>query len=130
MDDQIEEGKKTSSEVAEDDLRTTFRTIDIIGRHMPGENTDHQKANAVARNILHEDLGYFGEPESSYRLDEKTRDRLIAHARQDASNSMTLIMDLSNHIQTIENKTRWIRWMVAINLVLTIILVGDFMEAW
>ena len=40
--------------------------------------------NVLARNILHEELGYFKDSRNiSYDLDDEIRDRLIAHARQD-----------------------------------------------
>ena len=41
---------------------------------------------AMARNILRDDLGEFEDSTGfTYDVDEPTRDRLIAHARQDAA---------------------------------------------
>jgi hypothetical protein len=49
----------------------------------------------IARNVLHEELGYIGERREPYHFDEETRDILIAHSRQDAAhalrNSMTIL---------------------------------------
>ena len=125
MDDQIEEGVKTTDELAEEDL---IRRLKLIEK-LDGKSDIKHRSMTIARNVLHEDLGHFGEPESSYHLDEKTRDRLIAHARQDAANSMCLIGDLLENIQTLEGRVRWITTTVVINLVLTIILVVGFMES-
>ncbi|TCU16325.1 hypothetical protein [Rhizobium sullae] len=38
---------------------------------------------AIARNILHEELGQFEGSLTIYNLDDATRDRLIAHAGQE-----------------------------------------------
>ena len=47
-----------------------------------------QANNAVARNVLDIDLGKFGVDDySSYNLDQSKRDRLLAHARQDAASA-------------------------------------------
>ncbi len=51
---------------------------------------DFTKRASIARFTLGGDLGeHTGAWESHYDLDEPTRDRLIAHARQDASHAVT-----------------------------------------
>jgi hypothetical protein len=46
---------------------------------------------ALGRNVLREELGEFGDWEgASYALDQATRDRLLAHAREDAAASAAM----------------------------------------
>jgi hypothetical protein len=50
--------------------------------------TDEEIDAARARNILHEELGYFEGDLPRYGLDDATRDRLLAHIRQDVAHSV------------------------------------------
>jgi hypothetical protein len=57
----------------------------------------------VARNILNEDLGNFsGSYLTNYALDDETRDRLIAHARQDAAHAVVLCSRLSRELRVLK----------------------------
>ena len=48
-----------------------------------------EKINAaLARHVLHEDLGHYDIPRATYNLNDKTRDILLAHARQDAAHAV------------------------------------------
>jgi len=65
---------------------------DLWAHRALGEKGDSPKNNQIARTILLDDLGMsgYGHAEGelrfpSYDLDAETRDRLIAHARQDAA---------------------------------------------
>ena len=52
------------------------------------------KLNAISANILHDDLGEFSDSvEFDYHLDDTTRDRLIAHGRQDAAMAYLMATD-------------------------------------
>ncbi|CCV06714.1 conserved hypothetical protein [Mesorhizobium metallidurans STM 2683] len=70
----------------------------------------------VARNILHEELGYFSDVQTSYSLDEETRDRLIAHGRQDAAHALT------NTIALMESQAsrRWTNRLLLIAVALLV----------
>lgn len=49
-------------------------------------SVDQRRWEARARNVLHDDLGYFDDSgKVDYDLDQPTRDRLLAHARQDVA---------------------------------------------
>jgi len=43
---------------------------------------------AIARNVLHEEIGLYADAQPTYHLDQETRDRLLAHARQDAAHAL------------------------------------------
>lgn len=54
-----------------------------------GDDTRAARNAATARNVLHEELGFFGEWDGAkYDLDDQVRDRLLAHTRQDAAHAV------------------------------------------
>lgn len=55
----------------------------------------------LAENILHKELGYFSDPLAEYSLDQETRDRLLAHARQDAAHALIIALRLSNEVKVL-----------------------------
>ena len=69
-----------AEKLAEKALRARLHLIRQID---PGD--DIGANHATARNVLHEELGQFGTPSMSYALDDRTRDILLVHARQDAA---------------------------------------------
>lgn len=73
---------------------------------------------SFARNILHEDLGYIGDDtQTCYHLDEDTRDRLIAHARQDAALACVSITGIRKEIRTLK-LLLWLVVAIGIGLLL------------
>jgi hypothetical protein len=54
----------------------------------PGEDKQRLEDQLLAQNILHADLGHFSDPPPDYVLGEAVRDRLLAHARQDAAHAL------------------------------------------
>jgi len=79
----VSNSKERTGRTAKDDLRMSLMALKEIGECRPSSVNA-----ATARNVLHEDLGRFGDPNQHYSLDDDTRDRLIAHARQDASHAV------------------------------------------
>jgi hypothetical protein len=67
---------------ATDALRMQLRAMKEIGANQEAFDA------ATARNVLHEDLGYYRSKSTEYALDEATRDKLLAHARQDAAHAV------------------------------------------
>ncbi|WP_108462257.1 hypothetical protein [Devosia naphthalenivorans] len=63
-------------------LRMQLRAMKELGAGQPEIDA------ATARNVLHEDLGYFRSKSADYSLDQDTRDKLLAHARQDAAHAV------------------------------------------
>jgi hypothetical protein len=65
----------------------------------PGDNWDNY---AVARDVLHGELGLNGEPaQHEYYLDQATRDTLLTHGRQDAAHALCntkSLLDLNGKI--------------------------------
>lgn len=58
---------------------------------------------AVAKHSLDDDLGYFSDSyDFSYDLDDKTRDRLIANARQDAAHALIVSIRNSRDLRLVQ----------------------------
>jgi hypothetical protein len=73
-------GMETTREAARSEIRS---------RREVGQHGHHVVNGAVARETLNQDLGYHSDSVNhAYGLDDPTRDRLIAHARQDAAHAM------------------------------------------
>lgn len=63
--------------------------------------------NVTARNVLHQDLGRYAGRHTKYDLDEETRDRLIAHTRQDAAQALLNTVTLMKEMRKLK------RWFAA-----------------
>lgn len=59
---------------------------------------------ATARNVLHEDLGYFRSKSTEYVLDEATRDKLLAHARQDAAHAVYAALTAAREVKKLRHQ--------------------------
>jgi hypothetical protein len=74
-------------------LRAQLRFI----KEMGGDQSERDAA--IARNVLHEDLGYYDKRQFIYDLDEATRDRLITHARQDAAHAVISVSSIQKQLR-------------------------------
>src|ERR1700730_16922244 len=60
--------------------------------------TGENKANyLVAKNVLNEEMGGYGEYTVEYQLGQKTRDVLLVHGRQDAAHALCNTTSLLEH---------------------------------
>lgn len=80
-----------------------------------GASQDNLDA-ATAQNVLHEDLGYFATKSAEYDLDQTTRDKLLAHARQDAAHAVCAAT-------TVAKEVRRLRGVMAAMVFVTLLLV-------
>lgn len=78
---------------AEDALRAQIR---VMRQMRAGQDAIDAK---TAQNVLHEDLGYFSSKTAAYDLDPPTRDKLLAHARQDASHAVYASMTVAREVR-------------------------------
>jgi hypothetical protein len=69
------------------------------------KDTGWKDANAlngvVARSVLHEDLGRFKGRLHAYNLNDDARDRLLAHARQDAAHALCNTSSLLDQVKVL-----------------------------
>ncbi|NKK58783.1 hypothetical protein GFM44_23070 [Rhizobium leguminosarum bv. viciae] len=99
-------------QTAEADLKVRLDAIRSLGGDQAAVDA------AIARNILHEELGQFeGSSLPTYGLDDATRDRLIAHARQDAAHAIM-------GIGTLTKEVRDLRRLISVVVVLLVVLIA------
>ena len=98
---------------ASEDLRARLGTIRAI-------QCDDLAAidAATARNILHEELGYFSDPQTGYNLDESTRNRLMAHTRQDAAHAVLSLATLTLDVRKVGRDVRTIKRLAWVAVIL------------
>ena len=66
--------------------------------------------SALSKNVLHDDLGYYSDSADTnaiYNLSDETRDRLIAHSRQDAAMVYSQCTDIYHNAN---EANKWSQW--------------------
>jgi hypothetical protein len=53
-----------------------------------GSTSEHQANYLIAKNVADEEMGRYGEHPLEYFLQQKTKDTLLAHGRQDAAHAL------------------------------------------
>ncbi|MBY5768570.1 hypothetical protein HFN63_00285 [Rhizobium leguminosarum] len=96
-------------QTAEQDLQARLQAIRTVGGGQAEVDA------TIARNILHEDLGHFDGQLTIYHLDDATRDRLIAHSRQDAALAVL-------NVGTLTKEVRGLRRLILAVVMLLVIL--------
>lgn len=89
-------GMSIQDMTAEENLALSLRAVRDLGGGQEALDA------ATARNILHEELGYFKSKSTDYTLDEVTRDRLLAHARQDAAHALIATLTTGRNVKNLE----------------------------
>lgn len=104
---------------AEEALRSSLNAQRSMGRK--GEHWDNY---ATARNVLHEELGMYGSPTSSYQLNEQTRDVLLAHGRQDSAHALCNTKSILDSNLKLSSQLRLLNFtgLIAIGLLAAIVL--------
>ena len=84
--------------------------------------------------MLDEDLGLYSDPPRYYDLDQETRDRLLAHARQDAAHALINTGDILNQLAIIARRSRNVSIAAAILFLLAVLFLvaalGSFWVMW
>ena len=82
-----------SSEEAEKDFQQRTRIHQSVDQAVGGNGwiAEDRNNTSLGQNILREEIGYFGTWDGArYNLDQETRDRLLAHIRQDVASSFAM----------------------------------------
>ncbi len=82
-------------------IQSTIKARRAIG--LKGESWDNQ---AIARDILFDELGYNQADRPNYHLDEQTKDILLAHARQDSSHALSNTISLLERVERLDRTVR------------------------
>jgi hypothetical protein len=121
------EVKKTSQDLAEEDLNLTTQIIRDVAKvsGQTGAVLQSKINAAVARNILREETGFFGEETDFpfYGLDDETRDRLLAHCRQDTAHALTNTVTLMKVADVIKRSLKTIKvYLIILTLAVAILI--------
>lgn len=85
-----------------EDLNSRLKAIDDLP--FSKKSKHRGKLDATSANILQDDLGQFSDSiKFDYHLDDTTRDRLIAHARQDAAMAYLMATDVYDQAKAANN---------------------------
>ena len=95
---------KSSAENAKEALAASLKAIrSLEGK---GVNADLQMDAEIARNVMKEEIGEFGEFNQSYDLTDEQRDILLAHGRQDVANAMVVASSCYRRIVKLQKSQR------------------------
>ena len=114
-------GDMTEKQSGDEELRLLLK---LARETTPLREWDKQANHLTARNVLHTDLGYHSDHLPTYRLDVDTRDRLIAHARQDAAETLCQARTLMDEVRRLRRR------MDLISLMLTAVLFTSLLGLW
>ncbi|GJE59948.1 hypothetical protein [Methylobacterium trifolii] len=82
-------------------IQSTIKIRNAVG--LKGESWDNQ---AIARDVLFDELGYNRVDRPHYSLDDQTKDILLAHARQDASHALGNTISLLERVEKLDRTVR------------------------
>ncbi|MGN8022139.1 hypothetical protein ACTJJ7_15655 [Phyllobacterium sp. 22229] len=75
----------------------------VIAAIQQFDGSNSSVASAIAKNALDVDLGTFGNGGlSNYHFDEVTRNRLLAHARQDAAHAVAMAHVTAREVKSLK----------------------------
>jgi hypothetical protein len=90
----------------------------------PSERNQTSHNAIIGESLLKQDLGVIGEWQNTYDLDEDIRDRLIAHARQDAAHAVLNTASLLDEVVVLRKRVRSLIFIgIAVLVFLFLILV-------
>jgi hypothetical protein len=117
-----------SSEKAEADLNAKLWAASAIDPDNTDPKRGQHKANAIAQNVLREELGHFGKFDGpSYDLTEGQRDLLLAHGRQDAAAAFVVASSALEAVNAMQTRMRGLRrllWAILTISLLTWLATG------
>lgn len=82
-------------------IQSTIKARRAVG--LKGESWDNQ---AIARDVLFDELGYNRAERPHYHLDDQTKDILLAHVRQDASHALSNTISLLERVEKLDRTVR------------------------
>jgi hypothetical protein len=94
----------SEKQTADEALKKALKAAQMFA--VRGTDWNATKNRLVAQNILHEELGQFSDIQSMYDLDEATRNRLIAHTRQDAAHALCNTITLMEEVRSLRRDIR------------------------
>jgi hypothetical protein len=100
-------------EIAEVELASTLKAWRDMGL-----TSEHQENLAIARNVTNEEMGRYGEHALEYSLQQKTKDTLLAHGRQDVAHALCNTKSILDQNARISAQLRKLNFMATISVCL------------
>lgn len=104
-------------------IQATIKARHALG--LKGESWDNQ---AIARDVLFDDLGYNRADRPHYHLDDQTKDILLVHARQDAAHALSNTISLLEHIDKLDRTVRILSVFVVVAGITTAFLLWKIVQ--
>lgn len=129
-----EETEKDSGKKAEEDylsgVRIRAEVNRIAGLGDGGWRAERDNKIALGQNILREELGYFGDwTGSGYKLDQTTRDRLLAHSRQDIAATFGIADSALRYAYEARQYASWAVLFLVVSIGLNIAILATLLWA-
>jgi hypothetical protein len=108
-------GMLMSRSTVAEGIKIALRTqSELLGRKLRPDEAN----GVIARSTLHGELGYLddGNP-TGYDLDDETRDRLIAHGRQDSAHALLNTISTSQKVEKLSRRVNFLFLVVIALLV-------------
>ncbi|MBL8595156.1 MAG: hypothetical protein JNK01_20895 [Devosia sp.] len=118
--------QRTTAEVAAEHLRAEVEVIRQF-RHAGSGFVELKIDRAVARNVLREELGEFGQYNLDHHIDDKKRDILLVNGRRDTALAAQAAVSIHEVVLGLRN----LIWTVIVLLIGLIVMVAPMaMKYW
>jgi hypothetical protein len=97
------------------------RVTAMLGMVPRGADKEAFINRVTAKEILQEELGQRSVPQPEYGLDQTTRDRLLAHARQDAAHALLNSITLMKEVRKLRRRSAAFENTVALTFLMLFI---------
>lgn len=111
----------SSSERAQEKFQRAAASYEDMDKSVGGAGwvAENQTNIYLGRNVLHEELGYFGPWEgTSYSLEQDERDRLLAHTRQDVASAFAMARSSFREAHSARRLATRAVWLIAASVTL------------
>jgi hypothetical protein len=102
-----------SREESEAALASALKT-----RKSMGITSEHQANYLVAKNVADEEMGRYGEYPLEYSLQQKTKNTLLAHGRQDVAHALCNTKSIMDQNARIAAQLRLLNFLVLVTVCL------------
>jgi hypothetical protein len=89
-----------------------------------GLKGEHNANLVVAKNVVDEEMGRYGDHLLDYQLQQKTKDTLLAHGRQDVAHALCNTKSLLDHSAKISSQLRTLNIFAALSFVMLAAIVA------
>jgi hypothetical protein len=106
------------------DVELAAKLASIRAMQVPGKHAEIDVNHTLALNLLDFDLGRHPDiPPNDYGLDQRTRDRLLVHARQDAAETLLHAITALDEIHRLKRSVKIAASLVFASLAVLLISV-------